>query len=880
MSLSPGTRLGPYEVVALLGAGGMGEVYRARDSRLRRDVALKILPDAFASDPDRLARFEREAQVLASLSHPNLATVYGLEEAVNEAGGSYRAIVMELVEGPTLADRLARGALPLDEALAVARQIASGVELAHERGIVHRDLKPANIKLSGDGIVKVLDFGLAKLWEKEPLASGADPANSPTMTGAGLTSAGIILGTAAYMSPEQARGRKVDQRADIWAFGCILFEMLAGTPAFGGETATDILARVMERDPDWSKLPATTPPNVTRVLRRCLEKDPTRRLRHIGDARLEFDDARDPQAVATAPQASRWSRVLPWSVAGLLALATAAAFATRPATSTASLDVLHFDIVNPAGVEVQAGITQSFGLSPDGTRIAFVGVRDGMRKIFVRDVAGPEVAEIPGSTGVNTLAFSSDGTAIAFISASSSLTTFQFGDSATRVLPATGDPAGGLDWGTQGIVFQKQNSVWIVDPTGGAPRQLTTLDAARDEVVHAVPIWLDDRVIVFASLTNQAGTERIETVTLDAQPRRTVIMERARRPAWSPTGHLLFDRDGALLAVPFDLDTLKATGPASVVLPAGTVSPTTLGGLSVQVSAAGTLAYLPAGYGNRRIVIVGRDGSSVPLDYPAARFTNPRFSHDGTRLALDEDLSSQVVIDLARGTKVALQQPAFGSGWVSWNSDGSRLAYRRYNQPYSISADGKRDGAPIKGADATDFPTSAGATPDELLMVRIHPETSGDVYLFSLSGAHPPKALISGRGYQGGPQLSPDKRWLLYQSDETGQPEIYVRAYPVLDRGWQVSVGGGVQPRWGAGGREVLYRAGGPMVAVAFDGRGDAPALGKPQTLFDQAFDYGQGISIANYDVSRDGRLVMLRAEPGVAPFHVIRNWAEGLKGK
>ncbi len=880
MSLSPGTRLGPYEVVALLGAGGMGEVYRARDSRLRRDVALKILPDAFASDPDRLARFEREAQVLASLSHPNLATVYGLEEAVNQAGGSYRAIVMELVEGPTLADRLARGALPLDEALAVARQIASGVELAHERGIVHRDLKPANIKLSGDGIVKVLDFGLAKLWEKEPLASGADPANSPTMTGAGLTSAGIILGTAAYMSPEQARGRKVDRRADIWAFGCILFEMLAGAPAFFGETATDILARVMERDPDWSKLPAPTPPNVMRVLRRCFEKDPTRRLRHVGDAQLELEDAREPQAAAAARPAPLWSRVLPWSVAGLLALATAAAFAIRPATSTASLGVLHFDIVSPAGVEVQPGFTQSFGLSPDGTRIAFVGVRDGMRRLFVRSVGGPELTEIPGTTGANTLAFSPDGMAVVFISASSSLMTFQFGDSATRTLAASGNDGGGLGWGTRGIVYQQQNAIWFVDPNGGAPRQLTALDAARDETVHTSPNWLDDRVIVFASLTNQAGTERVEAVTLDAEPRRTVIVERARRAAWSPTGHLLFDRDGALLAVPFNLDTLNTTGPASVVLAAGTVGPNTFGGLSLQVSADGTLAYSPAGYGNRRIVMVGRDGSSVPLDYAAARFTNPRFSPDGTRLALDENLSSQVVIDLARGTKVALQQPAFGSGFVSWNSDGSRLAYRRYNQPYSISADGRRDGAPIKGSGATDYPGSAGGASDELLMVRINPETGGDIFLFSLSGAHPPKALISGRGYQGGPQLSPDQRWLLYQSDETGQPEIYVRSYPALERAWQVSVGGGFQPRWGAGGREVLYRAGGPMVAVAFDGRGDAPELGKPQTLFDQSFDYGQGNSIANYDVSRDGRLVMLRAEQGVAPFHVIRNWAVGLKGK
>ena len=584
---------------------------------------------------------------------------------------------------------------------------------------------------------------------------------------------------------------------------------------------------------------------------------------------------REPAVMAAGPA---WSRVVPWSLAAILGVALIALPALR-AGKVIERKVLHFDIPNPPGVEVQPAFTQTFSLSPDGDRVAFIGIRDGVRSVFLRGVTQPDLVEVPRSAGANAVAFSPDGNAVVFISATAGLVTFQLDGSETRTVAPAADATGTIAWGTPGIAFQQANELWFVTPNGGTPRQLTTLDRTRSEVIHAIPAWLDNRVLVFANLTNEPGTERIEAVSLDAVPHRTVIMERARKACWSSALGLLFDRDGALHAVPFDLATLKTTGSPEQVLAAGIAATDGQGALAVQTTQDGTLAYTPADYGNSLVVLVDRNGSSKPVDISAGRFTNPRFSPDATRLALDDDLSSEAIVDLARGTKIAVQQHAPGSGFVSWNSDGTRLAFRKYGVPYSLAADGIGGGGPIKDAGASDYVSAGGRTPDELLMVRISPDTSGDIYLFSLSGAHPPRPLISTRGYQGGAQFSPDGRWLVYQSDETGRAEIYVRAYPALDRAWQVSVGGGaIQPRWGAGGREVIYRGGKAFVAVAFDGHGAEPALGKPQILFTEAFDFGRGISIANYDVSHDGRFVMLRNQQGTAPIHVIRNWTAGLK--
>ncbi|HWI18113.1 MAG TPA: protein kinase [Vicinamibacterales bacterium] len=607
MSLAPGSRLGVYDITAPLGEGGMGQVWRATDSTLGRQVAIKILPDAFAADPERLARFEREAKTLASLNHPHIAGIYGFEKS-----SGMHALVMELVEGEDLSQRISRGPIAIDEALPIAKQIAEALEAAHDQGIIHRDLKPANIKLRADGTVKVLDFGLAKALQDPRTSGPQDLLNSPTITSPAMTQAGMILGTAAYMAPEQARGRKVDQRADLWAFGAILFEMLSGTPPFAGETVTDILARVMERDPAWAALPSTTPANVVRVLRRCLEKDPARRLRHAADARLELEDTRDAPIASIAPKSSALVRALPWGLAGMLALVAIAAVAMRTSPSPAPKVPIHFDIVDPPGVRARQSNSRSLALSPDGARFAFIGIRDGVRHVFVRDVENPQVQLIPGTAGTNGMTFAPDGSALAVVSAAGAVSIFQFGDAGIRTLPVTGDVTGAMGWGSRGLVITQRGELWLVDPANGASRQLTTLDESRGEVQHALPTWLDDRVLSFTSLAGQAGTERVEVVTLDAPSRRTVVMERATRGMWSPTGHLVFGRDETLLAAPFDLDTLKPTGPTTVVLPHGTASNNATGTLSVEISRDGTLAYGVSGYGYSQIVLVSRDGSSRP----------------------------------------------------------------------------------------------------------------------------------------------------------------------------------------------------------------------------------------------------------------------------
>jgi len=879
MALAAGTRLGVYEITVLLGVGGMGEVYRARDTRLKRDVAMKILPESLAADSDRLARFQREAEVLASLNHPHIAAIYGLEEQ-----DGTRALVMELVEGETLANRIARGPLPMDEALPIARQIAEAVEAAHEQGIIHRDLKPANITVRPDGTVKVLDFGLAKAFGPPEAAhsvstgpAAVSPSLAPTITSPAMTGLGIVLGTAAYMSPEQARGKAVDTRSDIWAFGCVLYEMLCGKPAFDGESVTAVIARVLERDPDWSALPATTSGRVQYVLRRCLHKVPRQRFHHIADVRIELEDVDASEPGGSNVRRERVRPWVPWLVAAIAAGA-ALAVALWPASPGASREVMHLDLPSPADVEVQADASQAFALSPDGRWFAMVGVRDGVRRVFVRRLAEPDFREIPGSARSNGVAFSPESDRLAFV-VGTVLTMYSLSDGSTSVLAAGADFLSGLAWGEAGIAFVRENAIWFVAPTGGAPRQLTTLDVGRGEVLHAGPGWVAGQpIVLFSSLANDMGTERIEAVSVEGTPHRWVVLERATLGGWSPTGHLIFQRDGAMMAVPLDPKSLQAAGPVMTVMPAGEVAANSVGGASAQITRSGTLMYVPAAYGRRSVVMVNRDGLSIPLAVAPARFTNPRLSPDGRRLVVDDSFMTEVLIDLDRGTRSVLQPPAAGSGYVAWNSDGSRIVFRRFNHPHSMAADGRADVAVVPHAGASDYASGSGPDPDSMLMVRIGTDTSGDIYLFSLSGAFMPRPLVTGRGYQGGGQLSPDGRWLLYQSDESGQPEIYVRAYPTLDRAWQVSEGGGTQPRWSRDGSEIVFRDALSMIAVAFDGGGARPVLGRPAPLFRQPFTFGQTISVPNYDVAPGGRFVMLRAEPTVAPFHVILNWTNELQ--
>ena len=875
MALSSGTRLGPYEIQSPLGAGGMGEVYRATDSKLGRDVALKVILQEFAQDTQLMARFQREAQVLASLNHTNIASIYGLEDS-----GGVRALVMELVEGPTLADRIRQGAIPLEEALPIAKQIAEALEYAHERGIVHRDLKPANIKVTHDGKVKVLDFGLAKALQGD--AAPSNISNSPTLA-LEATKAGFILGTAAYMAPEQAKGKAVDRRADIWSFGVVLFEMLSGRQMYVGETATDIMAAVVRAEPDWSQLPKNLPRRVRELLERCLVKDDKRRLRDIGDARLALDDAMledakpaAPEAAAGAPRLSR--RALPWAIAAIALAVAAWTFAHRNGPDAASREVMHLDIVYPPNVEPVSGLQGGPSISPDGQNVAMIGVREGVRRLYIRRLDRPEATEISNTANASAASFSPDSKSVVFTQASGLITRLSLADHQRAVLAQSADIEARVAWVSTDIVYSRGGALWIVPDQGGAPRQLTVLDTARREVSHTDPVGLPGgRVVLFSSLTTDTGAERIEAVSVDGQ-KRTVVIEHARAPVWSPTGHLLFGRDGAVWAVPFDEISATTSGATVPVIPAGIVCTVGSGSLGFQLSSTGALVFVPADFDSKRVVSVGRDASELALNLPTDRYSAPRLSPNGRTLLVESQGSYLETLDLLRGTHAKLTATELGTAYPTWTADGEGVVFRRFRVPFWAAADGSGKGRPVPAGLINDYPSSPGPDPDSFLDVRIQPETSGDIFLMSSSGKFKPKALLMTPAYEGAPELSPDGHWMLYQSNESGRAEIYVRRYPAMDRQWQVSEGGAVQPRWSSTGREIYYRGGLHMMAVAVNSSGAEPTFGKPIALFADEYDFGQGASIPNYDVTHDGRFIMLRRGSQGSSLRVVIHWTEELK--
>jgi eukaryotic-like serine/threonine-protein kinase len=871
MPLPPGTRLGPYEVVAPLGSGGMGEVYRARDTGLQRQVAIKVLPDSFARDGEEVARLRREAQLLASLNHPNVAAIYGLE-----AAGDIVALVLELVEGDDLAQRLARGALPVDDTVACARQLVDALEAAHEKGIVHRDLKPGNIKITPDGVVKVLDFGLAKAYgDDAPLGSGG-LSQSPTFARA-ATEAGVILGTAAYMSPEQARGKAVDKRTDIWAFGVVLFEMLTASSPFTGETLSDTLAAVLTREPDMARLPASTPPGVRRLIARCLERDPKKRLRDIGDARPDLDDV--SAAPAVRPVAlSRW-RALPWVVAVVAVLVSAWALWARAPQEAGAPAVLHLNVTLPSHIEPVLSLSNgALAISPNGRSLVMVGASAGVRRLYLRQFDRPDTTEVPGSVGSNGAVFSPDSTSLAFLRSNGTIVRLSLVNFEQKILTAGVDLGSELAWSAAGVVFNRDGALWVVSPEGGEARAITTLDAGRGELLHDQPVVLPgDRVVLFAGHTTDAADERIEAVPFGGGP-RTVIVERAIAPVWSETGHLLFARGGAVLASPFDPDAPARVDQAVPVIAPGVIATLGSGNPGFRLSSAGTLLYMPAGFGANRLVSVGRDGAALALDVPPGEYVAPRVSPDGRRVLFGQGMSLVEGVDLARGTRLRLTAEYRGTGFASWLPDGRQMVFRRFHLPFWAPADGSGAATPVPSTGINDFPAAPGPEPGSFLALRVNPATASDVFLMSVDGAFEPRPLVVTQGYDGGPQLSPDGQWLLYQSDVSGQPEIYVRRYPVLDRQWQVSAGGGVQPRWSRTSREVFYRSGGHVIAVAMDASGAEPAFATPVPLFADEYEFGRGITLANYDATADGRLLMLRREPGSGALHAVVNWTTELK--
>ena len=887
-------RIGCYQVTAKIGEGGMREVYQARDTKLDRDVALKVLPEAFTADPDRLARFEREAKVLASLNHPNIGTIYGLEEA---EGGRFKALVLELVEGPTLADRIKQGPIPLDEALPIAMQIAEALEAAHEQGVIHRDLKPANVKVKDDGTVKVLDFGLAKAFQPE--TSGPDVSMSPTISlTAAATQMGMVIGTAAYMAPEQAKGKAVDRRADIWAFGAVLYEMLVGTRAFAGGDVSETLAFVITRDVDWDALPEATPPAVRHVLRRCLERDPKRRLRDVGDARLDLEDrtaspTTGQTAAVAAPRAPLWPRPAILIAAGLVS-AIVGGLVVWTLSHPADSPVARALITAPAARPLNLASDTNIAISPDGSRVVFRATADGETSLFVRRMAEFEATPLAGLGGNPRGPFvSPDGVWIAFFAQGTLRKVNMNGGPPITIGVSPGGVPRGASWGPDDtIVFATTagSGLWQMPAGGGEPEPLTTPDPERGELDHMFPTFLPGGdAALFSIITVGGSFDEAQTAILSLDTGRyEVLFPGGTSPKYVSSGHIVYMAAGTLFAVGFDVERREVTSDPIPVVDTVRRSGQS-GAADFAVSDDGTLVYVRGGGDGELMALtwVDRDGIEEPLPLAPGRYGGLRFSPDGTRLALEtsgDEGVELVVYDFERDTLSQLTFSPGGNCCPVWSPDGARIVFTS-----------SRDGVPDlyhRNADGTGSVERAvaGGPPG-----RISWDWSADgtTVIFSGSGnlralgmgAEPTDmALVDTPFAQVQAALSPDGRWLAYQSNEDGDFDIYVRPFPNVDSGlWKVSAAGGQFPLWSADGSELFFVAGDAVMASAITA-GATFDWATPVALFSGSYALVGDRSIRVFDVSPDGRFLLRKAaaasdgDVGAPELVAVFNWFEELK--
>jgi len=897
MALPAGTRLGVFEVTGSLGAGGMGEVYRARDTQLGREVAIKVLPDAVATDADRLMRFEREAKTLAALNHPHIAQIYGLEVA-----GGTRALVMELVEGEDLAARIARGPVPIDDALPIALQIADALEAAHEAGIIHRDLKPANIKVRDDGTVKVLDFGLAKALDQDPktshLRQGSggqarpqDLAVSPTITSPAMTQAGIILGTAAYMSPEQARGAAVDTRTDLWAFGCVLFEMLTGRRAFAGDTVTDLLAAIVKEEPPWDALPAETPDAIRTLLRRCLRKDRRKRLASAADARLDIEEALSPatpaplaapgMAEAGTPRSQRrWIALA--GVAVVAAAASAYALGGRAAvvpTTTTPAPVTRFVISAPPGTQIVTG-HREIAISTDGQQIAFIARGAAGQHIYVRRVDTLEPQQVPGTDGARDPAFSPDGRWLAF-HAGNRIRKIRLDGSLPTVL-AESVHSHGLTWHpTEDAIYFapfELSPIWKVQADGQTPAvQVTTLDTASGERSHEWPVIVDaGRTLLFAVNANGSDLEQVTSlVDLSTNVRTTV------RAGGSPFGfadgrELLLVRDRSLVGARYEAGRLAA--------------PELLDGASAidnpALSSTGTLAYVPApDYVRRAVAWFSSSGEASDAGFGQRGFGDVAVSPDGRRVALsvfeDGDWGLYVA-DAGGGALTLLARPSAST--PSWSADGQWIAGTvRPSGAGSVAfarvaTELGRNWETLAPAQAED--NVSQWTPDGRALLftrRDSPNGRRFPMRLALDGSLPAASNLVGGGGDHivqSPALSPDGRWLAYESNESGRLEVYVQGYPTPMGRVQVSRGGGAWPTWSRRGDALYFVAGGAIVSSAITTQPELRSA-PVRTIVSDPLLVRPIAGARSFDVAPDGRILAIREDDSVRSDHivVVQHW-------
>lgn len=891
-ALAPNTQLGHYRIVERVGAGGMGVVYKATDTTLDRLVALKVVRPELLHD-ESLRRLEREARALASLNHPRVAAIHGLEEA-----GGVRFLVLEYVPGPTLAERLRRGPLPIREAMLVTKQIAEALEAAHAAGIIHRDLKPANIKVSEDGQVKVLDFGLAKSVERTHAVLADSVA---TMTGA-LTREMTVVGTAAYMSPEQACGKTVDSRTDIWSFGCVLYEVLTADRAFAGETVTQILAAVIEREPDWQALPSVTPVAVLSLLRRCLRKDPQSRLRDIGDARIELEDALAGPAISAPNAAGVTRRTAISALAGaVVGAAATGGFAVSRWHGATPRHLTRFAIPLPEGVIAEASSNRRVAISPDGTRVACNAGVQGQNKLYLRSLGALEFQVLPVLG--NCPFFSPDGQWLGFFGPAGSqvfqLRKLGIGGGAPVSLCAT-ESHTGASWADDDTIYfvaANPGGVLRIPAAGGQPEEAATIDFARGERAHRYPCVVPGaNAVLFTVSTADAETfNDARIVVLDTRTgRRKTLVEGGTHPRYSPSGHLVYARDGNLLAVRFDSSRLAISGQPFTVLE-GVLMSVNSGAANFDISASGDLVYIPgaADKGERTLVWVDRSGKAEPLPLPARSYLHPRISPDSRQFAIEIEGPNHdfYVYDFARAVLTKMTTDG-ESHWPIWSPDGSQLAYRSGHMArfrmWQMPADRSRSAEQLAGTGVSQNAESWSPDGHAIAYTAMTAEAGSHIMVTSLED-HASQSFADIKAPAGSPKFSPDGRWLAYCSNESGKPQVYVQAFPGPGAKVQVSNDGGTDPVWKRTGGELYFRNGDSMMAVSV---ATAPIFtaGRPQMLWEGHYSHGMsascgpaGATSSNYDVTADGRrFLMINDEaPDKANSRqmvVVLGWADELK--
>ena len=871
-ALAPGFEFGSYRIIGPLDAGGMGEVYRALDTRLRREVAVKVLPKALSDDPERVARLEREARLLAALNHPHIATIHGLEVV-----GGMHALVMELIEGPTLADRLSSGPLALNVALELARQIAEALEAAHEKGIIHRDLKPANIKFTAGGTVKVLDFGLAKAMAEDPRDF-----SMATAVAAAATREGVIAGTPGYMSPEQARGQSVDKRSDVWAFGCVVYEMLTARPVFGRATMAETMAAILEREPDWERLPPDVPASIRRMLRRCLDRDPRRRLHHIADARIEIEDAAHDPAESASPlvaaSSRRRERMLGISTA-VLALGIAAALGAWLLRSPADVPELRVvEITTP-----RTSDPWSFALSPDGRRIAFVADHEGQPTLWVRALDAASAQALPGTEGARRPFWSPDTRSIGFFTTGELKRIEARGGSVQTLATAIGGTTAA--WGPDGTILfsiTAARSLRRVNASGGAVEAATTPSAESPGHRHPQLLPGGRQFLFFAG-----GPDAVRGVYLGSLESSEVVRLLASdtQGAYVPPGWLLFVRQGTLLAQRFDLARRMLSGEPITIADSVAIEPTTGAG-AFSTSDVGVMAYRAGRPSVTRLSWFDRSGNALgTIGSPdQAGLSNLRLSPDGRRVAAERTLQNETdlwLLDSTRQTRFTRGSGESMTRLPVWSPDGGRIAFESIESGSVKLSVRPSTGGGIEEVlfESPEPKIPCDWSPDGrfLLYYVPDPKTGTDLWVLPL-GTRAPFVFLKTEQNENWGQFSPDGRWVAYQSTDTGRYEIYVRPFPAAGGQFPISTAGGVYPRWSRDGKELYYIApDAKMMAVPIRATATMFEAGVPTTLF-QTRRVGDGLNVIGtshqYDVSRDGRfLVNVEAESSVPPITLLMNW-------